>query len=376
VIILFIISLILLLHYSVCAIIIAKGINGIIKTGADNFNNEFVSVIIPFRNESENILTSLESMRNLNYSSDKFEVIYVNDKSDDNSLNILTNALNKGNIKVISVPEDYLSDESKIRAVKFGIDNSNGKIIVTTDCDCTHNSNWLTSMVNCFDQNTGFIAGPVDFVDNNSIFKKLQKLEFAGLVLSGAGLIGIKKPIICNSANLAFRKDVYEKIGGFKVDKGLSYSADEYLMIDIHNSSGWKIKFTWNNDAIVKTKAKNSLKDFFHQRQRWANKDWKLFGRGILLHLVIVYLFFTSLVFQFAAGFMISELFFYSLLISLVIKLISEYQILRYGINFLFDKKLLWLLPLAEVLHIPYILISGISGILKISNRKNGRQNW
>lgn len=375
-IIILIVFAILLLYYSTCAIGISKGIKKVKYEKYNNLNDEFVSVIIPFRNESENIPDSLESIKKQNYPKDKFEVIYVNDKSDDDSLVKIENALKEENIQVVSVPENYLSDESKIRAIKFGIENSRGKIIITTDCDCVHHANWLTSMLNCFGKKIGLVTGPVIFIDENPPLKQMQKLEFAGLVLTGAGLIGINKPVICNSANLAFRKNLYDMLGGFKMEKGLSSSADEFLMIDIHNKTDYKIRFCWDNDAVTYTKAVNSLKGFFHQRQRWANKDWKLFGCKTFLQLILVYLFYVGLTLQLILGIFGSELFLYSLLISLILKSVAEFQIIKHGIGFLFDRNILWILPLAEVLHIPYILISGISGIFKKPNMNNRKQNW
>ena len=85
--------------------------------------NEFVSLLIPFRNESENILKSHESIENQTYPKDKFEVIYINDSSTDDSLSKLMEAKKSSNIKVISLPDDFLPNAHKKRAVRFGIEN-------------------------------------------------------------------------------------------------------------------------------------------------------------------------------------------------------------------------------------------------------------
>jgi cellulose synthase/poly-beta-1,6-N-acetylglucosamine synthase-like glycosyltransferase len=375
VIILLIIISLLAVHYAACAVSINKAIKRIKNDEQDAAPDEFVSVIIPFRNESDNIIQSLESMKVQDYPTEKYEVIYVNDKSDDDSFKKIEDAEKPDNIKVISVPEDYLFDASKIRAVKFGIDNSKGKIIVLTDCDCIHNKTWLNSILNCFDQQTGFVAGPVDFIEENTVFKKVQKLEFAGLILTGAGLIGIDKPIICNSANLAFRKDLYDMLGGFKVESKLSSSADEFLMLEIQKKSNYKIKFCWNKDSIAFSKPTNSVIEFYNQRKRWASKEWLRYGGRILFQLILVYLFFICLIVQTFLGIFISQIFFYSLLISIAFKVISEYQILKNGIGFFYEKKIFHVFPLAEILHIPYILFGGISGLFGKFIWKNRKLN-
>ena len=97
--------------------------------------DEFVSLLIPFRNESENILRSLESVKNQTYPKDKFEVIYINDSSTDESLSKLMSAEKSSNVKIISLPDDFLPNAHKKRAVRFGIENCKGEIIVTTDAD-------------------------------------------------------------------------------------------------------------------------------------------------------------------------------------------------------------------------------------------------
>ncbi len=91
-------------------------------------------------------------------------------------------------------------------------------------------------MIIGFEANTGLISGPVSFIESESLFSKLQKLEFAGLVLSGAGLIGNKTPMIANSANLAFRKSVFDKVGGYKDMMHLSSGDDE-----LFNAKKWLI---------------------------------------------------------------------------------------------------------------------------------------
>ena len=352
-----------------------KGINRTKDEKWDAAPEEFISIIIPFRNESENILQSLESIANQDYTKDNYEVIYINDKSVDDSMEKITKADKSCNVKVISVPSYFLSDAGKIRAIKFGIENSNGKIIITTDCDCIHQRDWLSSMIKCFDQKTGFIAGPVVITDGKTLFGKIQKLEFAGLVLAGAGLLGINKPVICNSANLAFKRDAYDLAGGFQIGKDSFSSADEFLMLSIKKKTNYAVKFCWSNDSITSTKASNSVKEFFKQRIRWAGKDWKRYGADILLQLVLVYLFYTGLIVQLIFGIVLSAVFLYSFLASFLIKIFSEYRILKNGKGLFYDRLILKIFFLAEILHIPYILIAGLSGVFSGFNWKKRKFN-
>ncbi len=359
---LLLIFLFLLTYYSFFLSEILSGLDKLTSAKGISIPEEFISIIIPFRNESENILGSLRSLENQNYPKGKYEVIYVNDSSDDDSLQKILSAQKSSNIKVISVPDDFSTYAHKKRAIRFGISNSTGSIIITTDSDCVHNKEWLQQMVSCFDNETGFVSGPVEFIEEKTIFEKLQKLEFSGLVLTGAGLIGINKPVICNAANIAYRKNAYETVNGFNDQLNLSSGDDELLMQKIWSSGKYRIKFCWNREAIVLTKGNDSLQKFYHQRKRWASKGLFYADKILIIKLILIFLFYLGLIAQISLSVFLSPIFLVSFIISFLIKITFEYLILKKGLNFIFSKNVLRYLPLAELFQIPYIIIAGIAG--------------
>ena len=349
------------MYYSFFLLEILSGLDKLTSTKGISIPEEFISIIIPFRNESENILGSLRSLESQNYPKGKYEVIYVNDSSDDDSLQKILSAQKSSNIKVISVPDDSTYAHKK-RAIRFGISNSTGSIIITTDSDCVHNKKWIQQMVSCFDKETGFVSGPVEFIEEKTLFEKLQKLEFSGLVLTGAGLIGINKPVICNAANIAYRKNAYETVNGFNDQLNLSSGDDELLMQKIWSSGKYRIKFCWNREAIVLTKGNDSLQKFYHQRKRWASKGLFYADKFLTIKLILIFLFYLGLIAQIFLSVILSPIFLVSFIISFLIKISFEYLILKKGLNFIFSKKVLRYLPLAELFQIPYIIIAGIAG--------------
>ena len=52
-------------------------------------NTHFFSVIVPFRNEAENLMSLLHSFQKLNYPLHQFEIILVDDFSNDESVCII-----------------------------------------------------------------------------------------------------------------------------------------------------------------------------------------------------------------------------------------------------------------------------------------------
>lgn len=352
----------LLIFYFLFIRKIRIGITNLEYYNTQSQDNEFVSIIIPFRNESDNILSSLESIESQNYPIDKYEVIYVDDFSEDDSYAKLKGEIRNKNVKVYKMEKSTLERAHKKQAIEYGISKSKGSIILFTDADCTSPPNWITSMVIGFEENTGLISGPVSFIESESLFSKLQKLEFAGLILSGAGLIGNKTPMIANSANLAFRKNVFDELGGFKDMMHLSSGDDELLMQKIAYKSEYKVKFCFNKDAVVYTNPNKNIEEFSQQRQRWASKGLFYENKLIVTQIVFIFLFFIGLIIQLFLGIFVSSKFIILLAGSILVKMIVEYSVLQKGMGILIDKISFRLFLLAELLHIPYIIYSGIMG--------------
>lgn len=353
----------LLINYLIFLAAVLTGLSNLSDTSVDHASIEFISVIIPFRNEEKNIINSYNSIRNLNYPSDKFEVLYIDDSSDDNSKSILEKSNKMPNIKILSVPKHFSVNAHKKRAVRFGISQCKGQIIVTTDADCVHSENWLQSLLSFMDNETGFVSGPVKYERGQNLFTRVQELEFSGLVITGAGLIGSHKPTICNAANIAYRKSVFDQVNGFNDQMDLSSGDDELLMQKIFSDTEYKIKFAVNRDAVVTTSANSTLGEFFNQRKRWASKGLFYADKFLILKLILIYLFYVGLLTQILFGLIINHVFLLSFFISFIAKLIFEYQILKKGYSKVFHSRITGPFFLTQLFQIPYISISGISGV-------------
>jgi cellulose synthase/poly-beta-1,6-N-acetylglucosamine synthase-like glycosyltransferase len=357
-----IVCLFFLIHYLVFLALILRGLKNLMPSSIDTLPHEFVSIIIPFRNEEENLIASLKSIESQTYPKDKFEVIYVNDSSEDNSIDLLSKNVKKNNIRILTVPKDYSIYAHKKRAIRYGIENAKGQIIITTDADCTHDEEWLISLISYFDSLTGFVSGPVEFHQGNNLFSKFQQLEFAGLVFCGAGLVGAGHPTICNAANIAYRKKVFDEVGGFKDQMHLSSGDDELLMQKIAKDSDYKVKFCLNKKAIVKTAANNTMGEFYQQRKRWASKGLFYSDKSLVLKLILIYLFYVGLIVQFIFSFFLHPVLLLSFIVSIILKLFFELRVLLKGKKIIFmDLRLNYFL-LTELIQIPYIVFAGIVG--------------
>ncbi|MCY7410524.1 MAG: glycosyltransferase, partial [Chitinophagales bacterium] len=122
-----------------------------------------VCVVIPARNEEENIAVVLNSLLQQNYSKDFFEIIIVDDFSEDKTASVVKDYL-QSNIRLIEM-KNFINDKllsNKKKSIETAIENTGAELIVTTDADCLMNENWLSTLVEFYETtNCKMIVAPV-----------------------------------------------------------------------------------------------------------------------------------------------------------------------------------------------------------------------
>ena len=323
-----------------------------------------ISVIIPARNEEENISACLESVSNQTYAQHLFEVIVIDDFSKDRTGEIVNSFSNK-NVSLLSLKDFAKEGELnsyKKKAIGIAVSKAKGELIVTTDADCIVQNKWLETIA-CFYEkhHPVFIAAPVAYHGENNFLKIFQSLDF--MTLQGITGASVYKKFhrMCNGANLAYEKKVFLEVDGFAGIDNIASGDDMLLMHKIFNRYPEKVLFLNSVDAIVQTNPAGTLKEFLNQRIRWASKadrytDKKITGVLLLVYLFNVWIFFIGLL-----SFFYHQIFF--LFIGVVIaKTIVELFFLYPVAIFFNKKKLLWWFPLAQPFHILYTILAGWLG--------------
>lgn len=227
----------------------------------------FITVLIPVRNERNHVASILNALGKQHYSN--FEVIVINDHSSDDTVAVAK----KNSFANVSVITN--SYQGKKAALDTGVLIAKGEIIVTTDADCRMGEHWLESIRNTFaNEQTVFAFGAVAIDAKQSFFSKLQAVEFASLIGSGAATSALGFPTMCNGANLAYRKEVYLQVNGYQGNLDVASGDDEFLMRKVLEKYPKGVRFIPFKGASVTTGAQPSLADFVSQRLRWASK-WK-----------------------------------------------------------------------------------------------------
>ncbi|MFZ1451474.1 MAG: glycosyltransferase, partial [Ferruginibacter sp.] len=251
-----------------------------------------ITVIIPARNEEENIAACLDSICSQSYPMELFEVLVVDDHSTDNTSAIVNSYADK-NVKLISL-KDFVTDELnsyKKKAIEIAMAQSTGELIVTTDADCFVKENWLLTIAAFYEAyQPQFIAAPVSIDCSNKFIEFFQALDF--MTLQGITGASVHKKIhsMCNGANLAYTKKAFEAVNGFAGVDHIASGDDMLLMHKIYKLHPNKVMFLKSKEAIVQTAPVHSVKEFFNQRIRWASKADKYDDKRIFAVLLLVYL--------------------------------------------------------------------------------------
>ena len=320
-----------------------------------------VTVLIAARNEEEKIHLTIEDILAQDYPKELTEIIIVDDHSTDRTSEIISSYADRG-VKLLQLKEDKPLNSYKKKAIAEAIRLSGGELMVATDADCRMGTQWLSSIVGYFElHNPVMISSPVSYFEEKSLFERMQALEFYSLIATGGAFIGNGHASTCNGANIAYRKDVFYEVGGFKGIDDLASGDDELLLQKVAVTYPGKIGFLKHYEAVVFTHAKPNLKEFMQQRRRWASKSVKYKDKKIVALVVGLWLFNVSVLLNFVAGFY-DRTFFAVLGTQLLLMMLFELMLLWPVTKFFRRQRLLQLIVISIPLYVLYFVYIGMIG--------------
>jgi cellulose synthase/poly-beta-1,6-N-acetylglucosamine synthase-like glycosyltransferase len=324
------------------------------------------SIIIPARNEADNIESCLHSIFNSHYPHNCFEVIVVDDHSTDNTAALVKQLQQRfSNLQVIELAKVIGSKQLnayKKKAVETAIAAASNEWIVTTDADCIVNTNWLVVLDAYIQTNdVVWVAGPVRFITNRTWISIFQAIDFLGLQGITAAAVSAGVYSMSNGANLAYKKSVFNEVGGFKGIDDIASGDDMLLMEKIKTAYPDNIGYIFSREAIVDTAPMPDWKSFINQRIRWASKSTQYKDGKIFFALIAVYLLnLAILLFPIFILIDVSVAGWWLLLIA--IKAMAEFIFLYRVATFFRQRTLLGWFFLLQPVHIYYIVLAGWMG--------------
>jgi cellulose synthase/poly-beta-1,6-N-acetylglucosamine synthase-like glycosyltransferase len=316
------------------------------------------SVIIPARNEAENIGPLLQALKAQTYPAHLFEIIVIDDHSTDDTAGIVKSF---PGVKLISLSADMINSYKK-KAIETGIAAATGEWIVTTDADCLPPVAWLQTLAAFAEEKQAvFIAAPVLMQHNLSPFQLFQSMDFMILQAITGAVVHKKQLTMCNGANIAYSKKVFEEVNGFSGIDGIASGDDMLLMYKIWERYPDNVFYLRSKNAIVTTRPESTWKSFFNQRVRWASKARKYEDTRFFPVLLLVYLFNLSFLALLLAGFWYTS-YWYWLLIFWGAKTVAEWPLFWSAARFFNTTSTAKWFFFFQPLHILYTIISGLLG--------------
>ncbi len=312
-----------------------------------------VSIIICARNEATNLENNLHRILNQNYRS--FEVIVVDDNSNDTTHNILLKYhieyTNLCSLKVTNKPEG----SGKKFALSKGIEAAKNDVLLLTDADCIPNSlNWIRDMVQPLDNSVKIVLGYAPYFEAKGFLNKLIRYETTLTAMQYFSFALIGQPYMGVGRNLVYSKSLYQKADGFKKHDHLVSGDDDLFINEIATSDN--VGIVIKKSSFVYSAAKKSWKAFYRQKARHltTGKHYKL------KHKVILGLYSSSHFLHYLAGLALIILDFSTIFAVVIIYLMRISVVLmlcRPILKKLQDSSLLKWYPILDAFFVLYYLI-------------------
>ena len=333
-----------------------------------------VSVVVAARNEARTIGRLLADLHRQTYPSDKMEIIIAEDRSDDNTADVVTSWIERDSrIRLVPVRSEEPGLSAKKNAMQTGIDASGGDIILTTDADCRVRPGWVASMVACFGPDVGMVIGFSQIMTGTGrlrLFEKIQALDFLALMTSARGSANQERAQAASGQNLAYRREAFHDAGGFR-PIGHRISGDDVLLLQLlRRKTRWKVRFAAGEESFNQSPPEPDLRSYLNQRTRWASNgiyQFKL-NKWFFLYVLNTYVI-NLLILVTVPWLVISGIFPAVTLFCYGLKGLCEWMLLSRGCDLFRRTDLLTAFPAWCLFQVPYVVFVGLAGTV-------GRFSW
>lgn len=341
---------ILILPYIFVLLKIYRSLHTIKPFNSTGTPSTFVTVIVPCQNEQKNLPHLLNCIKKQDYKESLYEVIIVNDNSIDKTFEVASTFSGIKNLVTINN-----KGAGKKHAIRTGIEASSGKLIITTDADCSMGEKWISTIAAFYEQNKpDMIICPVQIESGGGFSGRFQELEFLSLqgITAASAIAG--DGTMCNGANLTFTREAYLNNSDnlhFEIPSG----DDVFLLHSIKRNKNSKILWLESSDAIVTTSSSPNISSFLKQRRRWISKS-KAYTDGVTILLGII----TFLAILVQVSYLVAGIFYPQLLLVFLavflLKSIPDFLILRNTSGRYGKRELMNWFIVSQVLYPFYIL--------------------
>lgn len=232
----------------------------------DISGNDLVSIIVPSHNESDTLREAIASIAEIDYKN--FEVVLVDDKSDDDTLDIMYELQKKYNkqFNIKIVPIDV--NQGKANAMNQGFAASEGKYIMGIDADSLIAKDSVNQMVKTLatDSSLGAVAGKPVVRNRTTILGRLQLLEYIGVIdiIKKAQSFLYGRINTVSGVMVGFRREAIKDVGGWHTDVITEDIDITWRLYRKH----WRVRY--QPAMLCWILVPENTRSLIKQRRRWA----------------------------------------------------------------------------------------------------------
>ena len=266
--------------------------------------NEYIypetTVIVSARNEENNISNLVNALVNQSYPKELLQLIIINDRSTDQTAEILTNYEREiDNLTIVTIQETPAGWAPKKWALNTAINTVTTEIILQTDADCIPHNDWVKCMVQPFSSSeVGFVSGPAPLTNKSTLIDSLYELDSLAQDAFSAGGFSQGMVFSCTGRNIGFSKQAFDDVSGYENVSHFISGDDDLLLHKITGDPSYKAQFVLSKESVVESPPPSSLEQFIHQRLRFASKGFSYYNikTSASLRVVLPFLYVTNLV--------------------------------------------------------------------------------
>ncbi|XOV93662.1 MAG: glycosyltransferase [Bacteroidota bacterium] len=326
------------------------------------------SVLIPVRNEAQNIINLLKDLESQDYPFKYFEVIIIDDHSEDETMALVNEYISDSslNIQILQLKDQV----GKKAAITSGIQEAKNEYILATDGDCRLPTSWIRSFASRYEQSDSpnMIVAPV-LMEATDLFTSIQLMEFSALIGFGGSSLQMGTAATCNGANISYKKSIFNEVEGYSGNENIPSGDDEFLMLKIFRKFKGSIAFLKSREAVVTTPAKQNIKDLINQRIRWSSK-WKFHKSSYITSTAM--LFFADYAFLIYGVIMamLGSIHFDLVATILIVRWLTEYYYILNVVKFLGGKTRWINFLIMQIIYPVFVIFLGIASIFGIYHWK------
>ncbi|MHC1706201.1 MAG: glycosyltransferase [Bacteroidales bacterium] len=321
-----------------------------------------VSVVVCARNEYHNLKKNLPQLLDQIY--DNFEVVVVNDSSDDETEYLLKAFCDQyPNLKVVHFRQNLNFFRGKKFPLSLGIKTAKNDILLLTDADCRPNSPfWIREMQSAVSDNTEVLLGYGKYETQKGLLNKLIRFDAISIAMKYLSFALAGMPYMGVGRNLSYRKSLFYKAGGFISHYQMISGDDDLFINQVAVSENTRVEVIPESQTV--SAVKTTFSDWFRQKRRHitTGQYYKLRHKFLLAGLILSqFLFYSLFIFLIITGYN------FILLLSLfLVRMASALLIFKKCMIRLEEKNLLLYLPVFELFFlIFYPLISVSASVIK-----------